>query len=73
MGWGVERQWDNGITLCLDLALHWTQAFEALRIKYNVCNIGQLTELNLDGKMSYTLGLIRLWIPRQLTRSVLNL
>ena len=49
----------GGETFCPDLALHWTQELEALGIKYNVCYMTQITELNLECKISDILGLIK--------------
>ena len=45
-GWG-----DNGTTLCDDLLLDWTQEFTALGISYNVNNMEQITELNIENKI----------------------
>ena len=61
-GWG-----DNRTNLCDDLLLDWTQEFTALGIFYNVNNMEQITELNIENKIIEIQKLIYLWNARNLT------
>ena len=61
-GWG-----DNRTNLCDDLLLDWTQEFTAPGIYYNVNNMEQITELNIDNKIIEIQKLIYLWNARNLT------
>ena len=53
--------------MCDDLLLDWTQEFTALGISYNVDNIEQITELNIENKIIEIQKLTYLWNARNLT------
>ena len=58
---------DNGIILCNELNLDWTQEFVSLGISYNISKFSNITELNIEGKIGEIQKLICLWNARNLT------
>ena len=56
-----------GTTLCSDLHLDWTQEFSSLGINYNVNNLENITDLNIESKIGEIQKLIALWNARNLT------
>ena len=58
---------DNGVILCSDLNLDWTQEFTSLGIKYNIKNFNKITDLNIETKIEEIKKLIGLWNARNLT------
>ena len=62
---GVER--DNRIQLCTDLNLIWTNKFTALGITYDIHNMKQIADQNIEIKMNEILKLIRAWSGRNIT------
>ena len=62
---GVTR--DNRMTLCKDMDLIWTSEFISLGINYNVLDLNQITELNLNPKILEMEKLVSIWKVRNLT------
>ena len=58
---------DNGIILCNELKLDWTQELVSLGISYNNSKFNNITELNIEGKIGEIQKLICLWNARNLT------
>ena len=58
---------DNRNILCQDLKLDWTQKFTLLGINYNIDNINNITDNNIDQKIGEIKKLICLWNTRNLT------
>ena len=58
---------DNGIALCSDFNLDWTQEFTSLGIKYDINNFNNITNLNIETKIEEIKELIGLWNARNLT------
>ena len=62
---GVWR--DSGTILCNDLHLDWTQKFTSLGINYDVNNLDEITDSNIEAKIGEIQRLITLWNARNLT------
>ena len=58
---------DNGITLCKELNLDWTQQFTSLGIVYDINKFNNITDLNIEIKLGEIHKLIGLWNARNLT------
>ena len=58
---------DGRIKLCADLKLIWTNEFTALGITYNVLNIKNITDLNIEFKLKEINSLISAWSSRNIT------
>ena len=58
---------DNRIQMCTDLNLIWTQTFTALGITYNVQDIENITEQNIEIKKKEILKQIMIWNCRNIT------
>ena len=63
-GGGVR---DNRINLCTDLNLMWTDKFTSLGITYNVKQMEQITEQNIEVKEKEIGKLINAWSGRNIT------
>ena len=53
--------------LCPDLNLIWTNKFTSLGINYDVTNLDNITELNIEPKLLEIEKLIKIWQNRNLT------
>ena len=60
--WGDSRD-----IYCIDRKLIWTNKFVSLGITFDVDNMQQITEINMEQKIIEIHKLIRLWLPRFLT------
>ena len=58
---------DSSDVLCPDLNLIWTSKFTSLGINYDVNDLDNITELNIEPKLSEIDKLIRIWQNRNLT------
>ena len=58
---------DNGVILCPDLNLDWTQEFTSLGIKYNINNFNKIADIDIEIKIEEIKKLIGLWNARNLT------
>ena len=58
---------DGRIKLCADLKLIWTNEFTALGITYNVSNLKNITDLNIEVKLKEINSLILAWSGRNIT------
>ena len=62
---GKDR--DSSDILCPDLNLIWTNRFTSLGIEYDVSDLDNITNLNLDSKIIEIENLIKIWQIRNLT------
>ena len=58
---------DSSDILCPDLNLIWTNKFTSLGIEYDVSDLDNITNLNLDPKIIEIENLIKIWQIRNLT------
>ena len=58
---------DSSDILCPDLNLIWTKKFTSLGIEYDVSDLDNITQLNLDPKITEIDNLIKIWQIRNLT------
>ena len=58
---------DSSDVLCQDLNLIWTNKFTSLGINYDVNDLDNITELNIEPKLSEIDTLIKIWRNRNLT------
>ena len=58
---------DNRVELCKDLKLLWTNEFTALGITYDVQNMKNITDYNIESKMKEINRLILTWSGRNIT------
>ena len=61
------RDRDSSDILCPDLNLIWTKKFTSLGIEYDVSDLDNITQLNLDPKITEIDNLIKIWQIRNLT------
>ena len=52
---------DNRTILCPDLNLKWTQKCECLGIAYDINNMDNITDINIEKKISEILKVIAIW------------
>ena len=62
-----EADRDSRNILCPDLKLIWTNKFTSLGIYYNIDQLENITELNIEPKITEIEKLIRIWQSRNLT------
>ena len=58
---------DSGDVLCPDLNLIWTTKFTSIGINYDVNDLDNITELNIEPKLSEIDKLIKIWQNKILT------
>ena len=58
---------DSSDNICPDLKLIWTEKFSSLGIDYDVSNLTNITDLNIEPKLLEIEKLIRIWQLRNLT------
>ena len=63
---------DSSDTLCPDLKLIWTDTFTSLGITYDMTDLENITNLNIEPKILEMNKQIRIWQTRNLTLTKLN-
>ena len=62
---GVIR--DNRMRMCEDLNLIWSQEFTSIDINYDIENMENITDYNIENKMKEIAKLIITWSGRNIT------